>query len=78
MTVADPKQITAKDKPITHTWVFVEFYNYKNYGQVYEIYRMIKLKKMCILTAYNPFNGGAHQIIKIFWVLASAHMVFRN
>ncbi len=39
---------------------------------------MIEFEKMCALIAKNPYNFGAHQIIKIFLVLRSTHMVFRN
>ena len=42
MTIADPEQFTDKTKPITYIEEFVVLYNWKNRGQVYEIYRMVK------------------------------------
>ena len=45
MTIADPEQFTAKGKPITYTGVFVELYNWRNRGQVHEMYRMVELER---------------------------------
>ena len=45
MTVADPKQFMAKSKPITYIEIFVELYKQRNCGQVYEIHRIVELKK---------------------------------
>ena len=60
VTMADPKQFTLKNKPITYIGAFVEFYNWRNYGQVYEKYGIIEFKKICALTAKNPCNLGTH------------------
>ena len=43
MTVADPERFTSKDKPITYSGAFVELYNWRNGGQIYEIHGMIEL-----------------------------------
>ena len=57
---------------------FVEFYNRKNREQVYEIYGMIKLEKMCIPTAENLRNYGIYQMIEILLVLRNAYMIPRD
>ena len=60
MTIANPKQFTFKSKPVTYIKLFIELYYWGNSRQVYEIYGMIELKKMCILTAKNHCNFNAH------------------
>ncbi len=57
--MADPEQFTLKGKPVTYNGVFVEFYNWRNHGQVHEIHGMIKLKEMRTLIAENLRNLGA-------------------
>ena len=54
--MADLKHFSLKDKLIRYTKVFVELYNWRNYEQVYKIYRMIKIKKIRILTIENFCN----------------------
>lgn len=54
---------------ITYIRAFVEFYKWKNYGQVYDIYRMIKLEKIHVLTLENFDNFGTYQMIEILLVL---------
>ena len=76
--MADPEQFTLKGKPVIYTKAFVKFYNCKNCGQVHEIYGMIELEKMHVLTAKNQRNLDAHRIIKISSVLCSAHIVLRD
>ncbi len=76
--MADPERFTPKDRPIIYTRVLVELYNWRNRGQVYEIYGIIKLKKICASIAENPRNLDAHRIIKISSILHSAHIVLRN
>ncbi len=76
--MADPERFTLKGKPVTYIGAFVELYNWKNRGQVHEIYGMIKLEKMCASIAENLRNFGAHQIIEISSVLYSAHVVPRD
>lgn len=78
MTVANPEQFTSKGKPVTYTEAFVEFYNWRNDGQVHEMHGMIKFEKMYALTVKNPHNLGTHWIIQISSILYSAHVVFRN
>ena len=78
MIVADLERFTPKNKPVKYTGAFVELYNWRNSGQVHEIYRMIELEKMRALTADDLRNLGAHRIIEIFLVLQSAHLVPRD
>ena len=75
VTVADPERFTSKGKPVTYTRAFVEFYNWRNGGQVYQIHGMIELEKMRALTAKNFPNLSAYQIIEILLVLRSVYMV---
>lgn len=69
MTIADLEQFTVKSKPIIYTKVFIKLYNGKNRGQIHEIYRIVKLKKLYILTAKNTCNFSAHCIIKTSSIL---------
>ncbi len=78
VTVVDPERFTLKDKPVTYTEAFVEFYNEKNRRQVHEIYGMIEFEKMRTLIAENPCNLGAYRIIEISLVLRSAYVVPRD
>ena len=75
MTIVDLEQFTPKDKPVIYTRVFVDLYNWKNSGQVYEIHGMIELEKMRALTVENLRNLDAHWIIEISSVLYSTHLV---
>ena len=45
VTVADPEQFAPKDKLVRYIKAFVEFYNKRNRGQVYEIYGIIELER---------------------------------
>lgn len=76
--MADSEQFTLKSKPITYTKAFVKLYNWRNRKQVHEIYEIIELEKMHVLTSKNPCNLGIHQIIKILSILYSIYVVFRN
>ena len=78
MIVPDLERFTHKGKRVTYTRAFVELYNWRNGRQVYEIHRMIELKKICSLTVKNPHDLGAHQIIEISSVLHSAHVIPKN
>ncbi len=78
VTVADPKRFTLKNKPVTYTRAFVELYNWRNHGQVYEIHGIIELEKMCASIAKNHRNLIAHQIIEISSILYSAYVVLSN
>ena len=75
VTVADPERFTPKSKSVTYTGAFVELYNWRNSGQVYEIYGIIELEKMRALTMENSRNLGAHWIIEISLILCSAHLI---
>lgn len=46
--------------------------------QVYKIYRIIELKKVCVLTVNSFCNLGIHQIIEIFLVFYNAYIVPRD
>ncbi len=76
--MADPERFTLKGKPVIYTGVFVELYNWRHRGQVYEIHGIIELKKMHTLIAENPHNLVAHRIIEISSVLRSVHVVPRD
>ena len=78
MTVADSEQFTNKNKPITYIEVFVELYYSRNRRQVYEIYKMVELEKMCASTAEHPYNLGIHYILEISSIFYSTHIVPRN
>ena len=41
VTIADLKQFTDKNKSNTYIGTFIELYNWKNRGQVHEIYGMV-------------------------------------
>lgn len=45
MTIADPEWFTAKSEPIINIGVFVELYNWKNYGKMHEIYGIVELQR---------------------------------
>ena len=76
--MADLERFIHKGKPVTYTGVFVEFYNWRNRGQVYKIYEIVELKKICALTVENPRILDAHQIIKIFSILYNAYFVLKD
>ncbi len=76
--MADLEWFTLKGKPVTYTEVFVELYNWRNHGQVYEIHEIIELEKMYALIAKNSCNLGAYWIIQISSVLCNTHVVFRD
>ena len=75
VTVADLEWFTLKDKPITYTGGFVELYNWRNRGQIHEIYRMIEIEKIRTSTAENLHNFGVFQIIGISLVLYSVYVI---
>ncbi len=76
--VADPEWFTPKSKLVTYTEVLVELYNWRNHGQIHEIYGMIKLEKMRVSITENSHNLGAYWIIEISSILRSAHVVPRD
>ena len=76
--MADPKRFILKDKLVTYIGAFVELYIWKNGRQVYDIHRMIEVKKMRALTIKNSGNLNAHQIIEISLVLHITHMFPKN
>ena len=75
ITVVDPERFTLKENPVTYTRAFIELYNWRNSGQVHEIFGMIEVEKMHTLTAENSRNLSAHQMIEISSILHSAYMV---
>ncbi len=76
--MANLERLTPKDKPVIYTGALVELYNWRNYGQVYEIHGMTELEKMRTLIAENLRNLGAHRIIEISLILRSAHVIPRD
>ena len=76
--MADAECFIPKDKPVSYIGVFIKLYKWKNHAQVYEIHRMVKLKKMRTLTMENPRNLDVHQIIEISLILHSAYAVFKD
>lgn len=78
MTVANLEQFTLKNMSVTYTRAFVEFYNQRNNRQIYEIYKMIELEKICSLTTENPCNFDTHRIIEICLVHYSAYVVLKD
>ncbi len=75
VTVANPEQFTNKGKLITYIRGFVELYNWRNHGQVHEIYGIVEFEKMYTLTIKHLRNFSAHRIIKISWILRSTCVV---
>lgn len=78
ITIIDQDGFTQKDKFMTYTKIFVRFYIGRNCGRVYEIYRMIELEKIYILTTKNVYNFDAHQIIEISTVFYNVYIVSRD
>lgn len=78
VTVADPKQFILESELVTYIGVFVELYYWRNHEQIHELHGMMELGKMHALTAENPRNLGAYQIIVISSLLHSTHIVPRN
>ena len=76
--MADPERFTLKGKSVIYTGAFIKLYNWRNCGQVHEIYEMIKLDKICVSTIENPYNLSAYQMIEISSILRSAHVVPRD
>ena len=58
--MADPERFIPKNKPVTYTGALIELYNWRNCGQVHEIYRIVELEKMCVFIAKNPRNLGVY------------------
>ena len=48
--MADSKSFILKGKPIIYIGAFIELYNKKNSGPLYEIQKMVRFKKMYALT----------------------------
>lgn len=78
ITVANPERFTPKNKPVIYTRILVELYNWKNCGQVHEIYGIIELEKMHTLIAKSSYNLDIYWIIEIFLVLCSTHIAPRD
>lgn len=58
--MANSKQFTLKNKSVTYTRAFIELYNQRNCGQVFEIYGIIEFKKIRTLTIENLYNLDAY------------------
>lgn len=58
--------------------IFIELYNWKSDGQVYEIHRIVKLEKMGTSKAKHSYNLGGHYIVEISSILYSIHIVFKD
>lgn len=78
VTVVNLERFIIKSKSIIYIEVFIEIYNQRNYEKVYQIYKMIELEKLCILTTHNPHILGAYYIIKIFLVLRNIYIIQGN
>ena len=76
--VADLKCFILKDKLVIYTKTFIEPYNWKNHKQIYEIYMIIKFKKLNTLITKNPHNFGIHSMIKILLVIYNNHIISKN
>lgn len=60
MLIVNPEWFTSKNKLVIYTGVFVRLDNQRIYGQVQEIYGIIKLENMHALIIKNFRNLGAH------------------
>lgn len=58
MTILE--QFTIKGKSAVYIGVFIELYHWKNFRQVYEIYKIIELKKIYDLTMKNLYSLDAY------------------
>ena len=76
--VTDPKRFIPKSKPVICTEALVELYKKKNHEQVHEIYGIVELKKICLLSTKNPRYFSTCSIIEISLVLCSAYVVFKD
>lgn len=65
MIAANPELFTVKKKSITYTGVFVKLYNQRNYGQVYNINRMVEFEKQYNSIVKNLQNLGFYYIVEI-------------
>lgn len=72
---ADLEQFTAKGKSIIYTGAFVELYNSRNRGRIYEVYEKIELEKCHASIAKYLCNLNVYDIIKISLILHNAHIV---
>ena len=72
--MVDPDRFIFKDKPTIYTGSLIILYNWRNRGQVHELYGIIELEKMCALITKNLYNLGIYRIIKILLVLCSTHI----
>lgn len=73
--MADLKCFILKDKQVIYTRIFVKFYHWRNRGQIYKIYVIIKLEKIYALTRKNPYNLGTYQIIEISFVPCNTYRI---
>ena len=75
--MADLERFNLKGKLVIYTRAFVKLYNLRNCGQVDEIYGMMKLENMRVLTLKYLSNLGVYLIIQISLILHSVYVIFR-
>lgn len=78
MTIADPELFSIKNKLITYTRVFVDFYNQRNCKQVYKIPRIVELESWHTSTTQNICIFGLCCVIEISLVLHSKYVMAKN
>ena len=44
VSIADPQQLNNKCKLVLYIGAFVKLFNWRNYGLVYEIYRIVEVE----------------------------------
>ena len=78
VTVANPKRLDRKRKPVMYTRAFVEIQNWRSRELVHETYGIVELEKYLILRAEKSLNLGGQQFYKISEVLQSAYVLLRD
>ena len=78
MTVTDPEQFTNKNQSIAYIEIFIEQYNQRNQKQVYEIHRIVALKKICSSTTKHLHNLSINHIVKISSILHIVYIIPKN
>lgn len=76
--MADLELFIFNNKLVPYIRGFLEFYNWKNCGQINEIHRIIEIEKMPALTVADPYNLSAYRIIEISLVQCKAYVVSRD
>lgn len=76
--MADSEWFILKRKPIIYIRAFIELYNKKNSGPLYEIQKMVRFKKIYALTTKNSYNLGNYWMVEISHILHIAYIVLEN